>query len=52
MRLNHHSITINPTKVKGLTEWPRESKNIKEIRKVLEVLGYQRPFIPNFTHFA
>jgi len=29
MRLNRHSITINPLKIKGLTDWPRELKNIK-----------------------
>jgi hypothetical protein len=52
MRLNHHSITIDPAKVKGLTDWPRELRNVKEIRKVLGVLGYQRPFIPNFACFA
>jgi hypothetical protein len=27
-------------------------KNVKEVRKVLGVLSYQRPFIPNFAHFA
>jgi hypothetical protein len=52
MRLYHHSITINPSKIKGLTNWPRELKNVKEICKVLEVLGYQCPFIPNFAHFT
>jgi hypothetical protein len=52
MRLNCHGITINPAKVKGLTEWPRELKNVKEIHKVLGVLGYQRPFIPNFACFT
>jgi len=52
IRLNHHGITINPSKIKGLTDWPRELKNIKEIRKVLGVLGYQCPFIPNFISFA
>jgi hypothetical protein len=49
MRLNHHGITIDPAKVKGLVDWPRELKNVKEICKVLGVLGYQCPFIPNFT---
>jgi len=40
MHLNHHGITIDSTKVKGLTNWPRELKNVKEIYKVLGVLGY------------
>jgi hypothetical protein len=52
MRLNRHSITIDPSKIKGLTDWPRELKNVKDICKVLRVLGYQRPFILNFACFA
>jgi hypothetical protein len=52
MRLNCHGITIDPSKIKGLTDWPRELKNIKDLCKVLGVLSYQRPFIPNFAHFT
>ena len=52
MRLNRHGITIDPAKVTGLTEWPKKLKNIKEICKVLRVLGYQCPFILNFARFA
>jgi hypothetical protein len=40
MRLNCYSITIDPLKIKGLTDWPRELTNIKEICKVLGVLSY------------
>jgi hypothetical protein len=52
MQLNHNGITIDPRKIKGLTDWPRMLKNVKEVQKVLRVLGYQHPFIPNFAHFA
>ncbi len=52
MRLNRHGITIDPAKLAGLCDWPRTLRNVKEIRKVLGVLGYQRPFIPNFAGFA
>ena len=52
MRLNCDGITINPSKIKGLTDWPRELKNPKEVWKVLRVLGYQRLFILNFAGFA
>jgi len=52
IRLNGQGITIDPSKIKGLADWPMELKNIKEIWKVLGVLGYQRPFIPNFACFA
>jgi hypothetical protein len=43
MRLNCHGITIDPSKIKGLTDWPRELKNIKEIHKVLGVLVTSTP---------
>jgi len=52
MRLNRDGITIDPRKIKGLTDWPRTLKNIKEVHKVLGVLGYQCPFSLNFAHFA
>ncbi len=52
MRLNHHSITIDPSKLSGLQDWPHTLGNIKEVRKVLRVLRHQQPFIPNFIGFA
>jgi hypothetical protein len=30
----------------------KNARNLKELHKVLGVLGYQRPFIPNFTALA
>jgi hypothetical protein len=52
MHLNRHGITIDAGKISGLKDWPRTLGNVKEVRKVLGVLSYQRPFIPNFAHFA
>ncbi len=52
MRLNCYSITIDPGKIAGLHNWPHTLGNVKEVRKVLRVLGYQCPFILNFTAFA
>ncbi len=52
MHLNRHSITIDPSKLAGLHNWPRTLGNVKEVRKVLGVLRYQHPFIPNFAGFA
>jgi RNase H-like domain found in reverse transcriptase len=46
------NIKIDPAKVAGIAEWPRELKSIKEVRNTLRVLGYQRPFIRGFTHIA
>jgi hypothetical protein len=52
MRVNCHGITIDHNKLAGLCNWPRTLGNVKEVRKVLSVLGYQRPFIPNFAGFT
>ncbi len=52
MCLNRHGITIDPSKLAGLHNWPCTLGNIKEVRKALGVLGYQCPFIPNFAGFA
>lgn len=45
-------IRIDPTKVKGISEWPRELKSVAEVRSTLGVLGYQRPFIQGFAAIA
>ena len=45
-------LTINPKKADGLHNWPRELKTVKEVRSVLGVLGYQRPFIPHYADIA
>ena len=50
--ISKERIHINPMKVKGLANWPRELHMIKQVRSTLGVLGYQRPFIPGFTHIA
>jgi Reverse transcriptase (RNA-dependent DNA polymerase) len=34
-------IQVNPAKVKGISEWPRELKSKEEVRRTLGVLGYQ-----------
>ncbi len=52
MRLNHHRITIDPGKLSGICDWPHTLGNVKEVRKILRVLRYQQPFIPNFASFA
>jgi hypothetical protein len=42
-------ILPNPKKLAGLQDWPHELTKVKEVRSILGVLGYQRPFIPNFA---
>jgi len=45
-------IKIDPKKVKGIKDWPREVKTLKGARSILGTLSYQCPFIPFFTHHA
>ena len=52
MHLGNGEVTIDPSKVSGIREWPRTLKNVKEVRSTLGVLGFQRPFIPNFAKTA
>ena len=46
------TLRIDPKKADGLHNWPRELKTVKEVRSVLGVLGYQRPFIPHYADLA
>jgi hypothetical protein len=45
-------VRIDPAKMKGLSEWPRELKTVHDIRQILGLLGYQRPFIRGFAEIA
>ena len=45
-------IRIDPSKIAGIREWPRQLKDVKQVRSTLGVLGYQRPFIKNFATIA
>ena len=42
-------ICIDSSKIAGIKKWPRQLKDIKQVRSTLGVLGYQRPFIKNFA---
>ena len=45
-------LSIDPKKADRLHNWPRTLHTVKEVCSVLGVLGYQRPFIPNYTNIA
>jgi len=45
-------LRIDPSKVTGISEWPRTLTSIRQVRKTMRVLGYQRPFIPGFAAIA
>jgi hypothetical protein len=39
---------VDLMKIGGITNWPRQLHSVKEVRQILGVLGYQRPFIQNY----
>jgi hypothetical protein len=45
-------ITMDPSKAEGLAAWPRRLWNVKEVRRMLGILGYQCPFIQGYTKLA
>jgi hypothetical protein len=45
-------VRIDPAKVKGISEWPRELSTVKQVRQILGLLGYQRLFIRGFAQIA
>ena len=50
--VNGDTLAIDPKKADGLHNWPRTLSTVKEVRSVLGVLGYQRPFIPHYANIA
>ena len=46
------SLWIDPVKIQGITEWPRNIKNVSDLRTTLGILGYHRPFIQGFAQLA
>ena len=47
-----NKLSINPSKADGLQNWLQVLKTVKEVRSILGVLGYQRPFIPHYMDIA
>jgi len=45
-------LCIDPSKVMGISEWPRMLTSVRQVRKTMGVLGYQRPFILGFAEIA
>jgi hypothetical protein len=46
------TVKIDPSKIGGITDWPRKLNSVKEVRQVLGVLGYQRAFIQDYARLA
>ena len=52
VHLGHEEISIEPSKIARIKDWPITLKTIKEVWSTLGVLGFQQPFIPGFTTIA
>jgi hypothetical protein len=52
LRLTQTGVTLDPGKVSAIRDWPRTPHNLKELRSLLGILGYQCPFILNFAKIA
>jgi hypothetical protein len=37
----HGQITIDPSRIAGIKDWPRTLKSVKEVQSTLGVLGFQ-----------
>jgi hypothetical protein len=47
-----NKLSPDPKKTSALREWPRTLDTVKQVRSILGILGYQRPFIPNYANIA
>jgi hypothetical protein len=45
-------LKIDLSKVTGILEWPHTLTSVKQVRKTLGILGYQRPFIRGFAQIT
>jgi len=45
-------ITVDLSKAAGIANWPRHLRNVKEVRRMLGILGYQRSFIKGYAQLA
>jgi hypothetical protein len=52
VQLGKGEITMDPSKIAGVRDWPETLNSVKDVHSVLGVLRFQRPFICNFTHIA
>jgi hypothetical protein len=39
--ITKEGITVDPTKAIGIAEWPQRLRNVKEVQRMLGILGYQ-----------
>jgi len=52
VRISKHGATIDPAKIAGIAEYPRNILNLRQARGFLGVTGYHRMFVKNFSTIA
>jgi len=52
IRVQRGELMIDPAKIAGITNWPTTLNSVKEVQSTLGLLGYHRPWIPNFAKIA
>ena len=52
IRISKDGITVNPTKIAGLAEYPQNILNLRQARRFLGIAGYYQMFIKNFSTIA
>jgi hypothetical protein len=50
--IDGNMLKIDPTKLKGIQEWPKTLTTLKQVWSFLGVIGYHRPWIEGFAHIA
>ena len=50
--IDGNTLKIDPTKLKGIAEWPEKLTTLKQVRQFLGVVGYHQPWIEGFAHIA
>ena len=50
--IDGNTLKIDPTKLKGIAEWPEKLTTPKQVRQFLGVVGYHLPWIEGFAHIA
>ena len=52
IHIKNSEISIDPSKIAGIKEYDEMLKSVKEVRKFLGMVRYQRPFIRDFAKLA
>src|SRR5438445_7674710 len=52
VRINKDGVSIDPTKISGIADWPEELHIVKQVRAILGICSYHRMHIPRFSFIA